>query len=101
LTLSSSCGHLHGGKARKATDARPEPGVCPVHGIALKRMLIPMHTNCTLPDEAYSVACKTNFPYAPDLFLEPTCMSEPVDMYICPRCWYEQQQWLSNMAPRP
>jgi len=101
LTLSSSCAHLHGGKARQSADAQSEPKVCAVHGITLERMLIPMHTNCTLPDEAYRSARDKTFPYAPDLFLEPHNMSEPIDTYICPRCWYEQQQWLSNKSPRP
>ena len=56
----------------------PLPGTCKVHGIPLQEMLLPMHNNCTLPDEVYSSACAALFPHAPDLFLDPHDMSEPV-----------------------
>lgn len=67
----------------------------------VQKMLLPMHNNCTLPDEVYSSACAELFPHAPDLFLDPQDMFDPVWMHICPRCWYEQQQWCRKSTIDP
>jgi hypothetical protein len=101
LALLVSCAHHRGCEVQSHANARSMSRTCEVHDIPLQEMSLPMHDNCTLPDEVYSSACAELFPYAPELFLDPNAMSQPVWMHICPRCWYEQQQWLRKTKTDP